>query len=146
MQVGSTFSFVVPDTAALRPGQQFLQVLRSSVAPGVYTLAVRLQPEIGQGVVLERRLDVPATRGALSDVLLASDIRTDDGGPAVLRKNGMQLAPNAGLLFGKGVDNLVRFWVGENGFGPFLERLRQGDGVAANTADSDGPQAMLASQ
>lgn len=26
----------------------------------------------------------------------------------------------------RGVDNLVRFWLGENGFGPFLDRLRNG--------------------
>jgi Na+-transporting NADH:ubiquinone oxidoreductase subunit NqrC len=26
-----------------------------------------------------------------------------------------------------GVGNLVRFWLGENGFGPFLARLRQGE-------------------
>jgi Na+-transporting NADH:ubiquinone oxidoreductase subunit C len=27
---------------------------------------------------------------------------------------------------GDGVSNLVRFWVGPDGFGPYLERLREG--------------------
>lgn len=30
-------------------------------------------------------------------------------------------------LTGRGVDNLVRFWLGENGFGPFLTQLKAGD-------------------
>ena len=33
----------------------------------------------------------------------------------------------------KGVDNLVRFWVGENGFEPFLDRVRQGELAAAQS-------------
>ena len=35
----------------------------------------------------------------------------------------------------RGVDNLVKFWLGENGFGPFLARIRKekppGSGKAA---------------
>jgi len=31
-------------------------------------------------------------------------------------------------LTARGVDNLVRFWLGEEGFGPFLEKLREGKG------------------
>ena len=49
-------------------------------------------------------------------------------------------------LTSKGVDNLVRFWVGENGFGPYLERLRSGDGVAAAQTDKPGQTATLAQQ
>jgi Na+-transporting NADH:ubiquinone oxidoreductase subunit C len=30
-------------------------------------------------------------------------------------------------LTSRGVDNLVRFWMGEQGFGPYLERLKEGD-------------------
>jgi Na+-transporting NADH:ubiquinone oxidoreductase subunit C len=30
-------------------------------------------------------------------------------------------------LTSRGVDNLVRFWMGEDGFGPYLERLREGE-------------------
>lgn len=30
-------------------------------------------------------------------------------------------------LTSRGVDNLVRFWMGDQGFGPFLEHLKQGD-------------------
>ncbi|MFS4436632.1 Na(+)-translocating NADH-quinone reductase subunit C [Paracoccaceae bacterium GXU_MW_L88] len=30
-------------------------------------------------------------------------------------------------LTSRGVDNLVRFWMGENGYGPFLERLKAGE-------------------
>jgi Na+-transporting NADH:ubiquinone oxidoreductase subunit C len=30
-------------------------------------------------------------------------------------------------LTSKGVDNLVKFWVGENGFGPYLEKLKKGE-------------------
>jgi len=31
-------------------------------------------------------------------------------------------------LTARGVDNLVRFWLGDEGFGPFLEKLREGEG------------------
>jgi Na+-transporting NADH:ubiquinone oxidoreductase subunit C len=31
-------------------------------------------------------------------------------------------------LTGRGVTNLVRYWVGENGFGPYLERIRHHNG------------------
>jgi Na+-transporting NADH:ubiquinone oxidoreductase subunit C len=30
-------------------------------------------------------------------------------------------------LTGKGVDNLVKFWMGKDGFGPFLENLKKGE-------------------
>ena len=30
-------------------------------------------------------------------------------------------------LTSKGVENLLRFWLGENGFGPFIENLRAGE-------------------
>jgi Na+-transporting NADH:ubiquinone oxidoreductase subunit C len=30
-------------------------------------------------------------------------------------------------LTSRGVDNLVRFWMGEDGFGPYLAKLREGD-------------------
>lgn len=40
----------------------------------------------------------------------------------------------------KGVNNLVRFWVGENGFGPYLERLRnQGASATGGTATTEDP-------
>ena len=46
-------------------------------------------------------------------------------------------------LTSKGVDNLVRFWVGENGFGPYLTRLRADTTASAETTKPD-QQPMLA--
>ncbi|WP_417215041.1 Na(+)-translocating NADH-quinone reductase subunit C [Alcanivorax sp.] len=39
-------------------------------------------------------------------------------------------------LTSKGVSNLLRFWVGENGFGPYLKRMRQGGGDVAQATDT----------
>ncbi|HIL21915.1 Na(+)-translocating NADH-quinone reductase subunit C [Alcanivorax sp. VBW004] len=39
-------------------------------------------------------------------------------------------------LTSKGVSNLLRFWVGENGFGPYLKRMRQGGGDVAEVTDA----------
>ena len=39
-------------------------------------------------------------------------------------------------LTSKGVSNLLRFWVGENGFGPSLKRMRQGGGDVAEATDA----------
>ena len=39
-------------------------------------------------------------------------------------------------LTSKGVSNLLRFWVGENGFGPYLKRMRQGGGDVAEATDA----------
>ena len=39
-------------------------------------------------------------------------------------------------LTSKGVSNLLRFWVGENGFGPYLKRMRQGGGDVAQATDA----------
>lgn len=36
-------------------------------------------------------------------------------------------ALSGATLTSRGVDNLVRFWMGEQGFGPFLERLKAGE-------------------
>ncbi len=44
-------------------------------------------------------------------------------------------------LTSKGVNNLVRFWVGEDGFGPYLDRMKaanDGAGSAAVEADNGG--------
>lgn len=37
----------------------------------------------------------------------------------------------------KGVDNLVQFWLGENGFGPYLARLRTDAAVPAEQGEDD---------
>lgn len=39
-------------------------------------------------------------------------------------------------LTSNGVSNLLRFWVGENGFGPYLKRMRQGGGDVAEATDA----------
>ncbi len=39
-------------------------------------------------------------------------------------------------LTSKGVSNLLRFWVGENGFGPYLKRMQQGGGDVAQATDA----------
>jgi Na+-transporting NADH:ubiquinone oxidoreductase subunit C len=37
----------------------------------------------------------------------------------------------------KGIDNLIQFWLGERGFGPFLERLRANAAVQAEQDDDE---------
>lgn len=60
----------------------------------------------------------------------------DEGG--ALRITVAKTAPKAGAQFhvdalagatltSRGVDNLVRFWMGKQGYGPFLKRLQAGD-------------------
>ena len=39
-------------------------------------------------------------------------------------------------LTSNGVSNLLRFWVGENGFGPYLKRMQQGDAVEQQEGDA----------
>ena len=75
---------------------------------------------MGSGDVYKRQVD-PATPGAEHKV------------------DGLAGA----TLTTKGVDNLVRFWVGENGFEPFLDRLRQGD-LAATQSLTDSAMALAA--
>ena len=38
-------------------------------------------------------------------------------------------------LTSNGVTNLIRFWVGENGFGPYLEKIKTSQGVSSNTIE-----------
>ncbi len=39
-------------------------------------------------------------------------------------------------LTSNGVSNLLRFWVGENGFGPYLKRMQQGEVVVQQEGDA----------
>ena len=39
-------------------------------------------------------------------------------------------------LTSNGVSNLLRFWVGENGFGPYLKRMQQGEVVEQQEGDA----------
>lgn len=49
-------------------------------------------------------------------------------GAASEAQKGFHVDAIAGAtLTSRGVDNLVRFWMGEQGFGPFLENLKNGD-------------------
>jgi len=38
-------------------------------------------------------------------------------------------AISGATLTSNGVDNLLHFWLGEKGFGPYLQKLRQGEGI-----------------
>ena len=38
-------------------------------------------------------------------------------------------ALSGATLTSNGVNNLVRFWVGPDGFGPYLQKIRQGAGA-----------------
>lgn len=62
----------------------------------------------------------------------------DESAPdAIHRVDGLAGA----TLTTNGVNNLVRFWVGENGFGPYLDRLRAGSEAAVDGAPSTEDQA-----
>jgi len=51
--------------------------------------------------------------------------------PGVRDESGHQVDGLAGAtLTGRGVTNLVHYWVGEHGFGPYLERIRSKNGQA----------------
>ncbi|KZY21873.1 NADH:ubiquinone reductase (Na(+)-transporting) subunit C, partial [Alcanivorax sp. HI0035] len=39
-------------------------------------------------------------------------------------------------LTSNGVSNLLRFWVGENGFGPYLKRMQNGEAVVQQEGDA----------
>ncbi len=39
-------------------------------------------------------------------------------------------------LTSNGVSNLLRFWVGENGFGPYLKRMQQGEAIEQQEGDA----------
>lgn len=66
---------------------------------------------------------------------VGKEIYADDGSVAITITKGP--APvgdinkvdglSGATLTSKGVDNLVKFWMGENGFGPFLTNLKDGE-------------------
>ncbi|WMP16132.1 Na(+)-translocating NADH-quinone reductase subunit C [Thiothrix lacustris] len=49
-----------------------------------------------------------------------------DGDPKALHEVD---ALSGATLTSRGVDNLIHFWLGENGFGPYLQKVRNGGGV-----------------
>jgi Na+-transporting NADH:ubiquinone oxidoreductase subunit C len=49
-----------------------------------------------------------------------------DGDPKALHEVD---ALSGATLTSRGVDNLIHFWLGENGFGPYLQKVRHGGGV-----------------
>ena len=64
------------------------------------------------------------------------EIFGDDGNVAISVQKGVPSADNAkyhidalagATLTSRGVDNLVKFWLGDEGFKPFLEKLRSGE-------------------
>ncbi|MGD2153106.1 MAG: Na(+)-translocating NADH-quinone reductase subunit C [Gemmatimonadales bacterium] len=77
------------------------------------------------------RVDDPAWRArwegkALRDELgrLRLELSSEPAGPDSLYRVD---AITGATITSQGVQNIVRFWMGEYGFGPFLSRLRQGD-------------------
>lgn len=49
-------------------------------------------------------------------------------------------------LTSNGVSNTIAFWMGEDGFGPYLERLRQSSGASTNAAASADAAGSIADQ
>jgi Na+-transporting NADH:ubiquinone oxidoreductase subunit C len=64
-------------------------------------------------------------------------LRDDEGDLRITVAKSVPSAPDArqfhidalagATLTSRGVDNLVRYWMGEDGFGPYLAKLREGD-------------------
>ncbi|WP_198336305.1 Na(+)-translocating NADH-quinone reductase subunit C [Psychrobacter celer] len=46
-------------------------------------------------------------------------------------------------LTGRGVSNMIQFWLGEQGYKPYLDKLRQDSGQTIDNADTQASQATL---
>lgn len=106
--------FAVADTTALGGGQYYVELFRTSVAPGEYALDVTVPAE-GDRTALRLSLDpvaVPAFvqpgRATVSDVTLASSIRAGESG-ARFYKNGLVIVPNPGGLFGEAQERVFYY-------------------------------------
>ena len=49
-------------------------------------------------------------------------------------------------LTGRGVSNMIQFWLGEQGYKPYLDKLRQDSGQTIDDADTQASQATLTAE
>ncbi|MGP5216973.1 Na(+)-translocating NADH-quinone reductase subunit C [Psychrobacter celer] len=49
-------------------------------------------------------------------------------------------------LTGRGVNNMIQFWLGEQGYKPYLDKLRQDSGQTIDNADTQASQATLTAE
>ncbi|MGP5553788.1 Na(+)-translocating NADH-quinone reductase subunit C [Psychrobacter celer] len=49
-------------------------------------------------------------------------------------------------LTGRGVSNMIQFWLGEQGYKPYLDKLRQNSGQTIDNADTQASQATLTAE
>lgn len=49
-------------------------------------------------------------------------------------------------LTGRGVSNMIQFWLGEQGYKPYLDKLRQDSGQTIDNADTQASQATLTAE
>ncbi len=49
-------------------------------------------------------------------------------------------------LTGRGVSNMIQFWLGEQGYKPYLDKLRQDSGQTIDNADTQASQAPLTAE
>ena len=62
-----------------------------------------------------------------SDGKVALSVIKGSSDPASSKHNYQIDGLSGATLTSKGVDNLIKFWMGENGFAPFLDNLKHGD-------------------
>ena len=61
--------------------------------------------------------------GQLRIEVIRGFVQTDDNDSAIYQIDGLAGA----TLTGRGVTNLVHYWIGQHGFGPYLQNFRQSD-------------------
>ncbi|HLT47227.1 MAG TPA: GWxTD domain-containing protein [Rubricoccaceae bacterium] len=113
LEESAALRFAVADTSALGDGQYFVELFRTAVPPGEYTLDLTVPPE---GDRDELRLSVELTapdfvqegHATVSGVTLASSIREGEA-DARFYKNGLVVVPNPGALFGSDQDRLFYY-------------------------------------
>lgn len=111
-------------------GAGYQSTLRAMLAlgPDLRTIAALTITQQGETPGLGARIEDPAWQA-----LWAGTEAVDEAGNVVVTVvRGQATAAyeidgiTGATISGNGVANMVRFWLGADGFGPFLERLRQG--------------------
>lgn len=136
--------FVVADTAALADGQFFFERVRATVAPGEYEMDVTLPATEGRPQLrLSREVRVRDysrdDEPSISDLTLATDIRSATDASAPFYKNGVVVRPNPNGLFGEGQSRV--FYYAE-GYGLPEAASSGGYTLLAYVSEQDGPRPL----
>lgn len=106
-------------------------------------LAVEADANTVRGLTFYEHAETPGLGGEVDNPLwkkkwIGKKLYDDKGSPAIMVIKGVVSKQDKDILFkidglsgatltSRGVDNLVRFWIGENGFGSFLKKAKEGE-------------------